>query len=266
MDKVEVAILLAGGDGTRLRPFTFYTSKHLLPVYNKPMIFYPLTNLILLGVNEVLLVINPKHRSQWDSLLQNIDLPIKVVLVEQEVPDGVPKAISLCESYLRSRSFYLALGDNILLASGKLSELKEEGKKETNAAVVIGFPVKNPESFGVAKFDKRRRLCGVVEKPANAPSNIAIIGLYKFDSEAPNLVKKLKKSKRGEFEIADLINQYINEKKCHLIECNTATDFWLDTGNIAAIDSASNLLRELQIGGGGRIGALEDARDFIKVK
>ena len=253
---IKKAILLAGGEGTRLRPFTLYTSKHLLPVFNKPMIVYPLTNLILLGVETVYLVINAVHRTQWEALIRSLDLSVDILLIEQERPDGIPQAISLCERYLDGDPFFLALGDNILLGSGLLNRFYSQICDNPEDSVIISYKVSNPKFFGVAELDDDGELIKIVEKPTDIVSNLAIVGLYKFNSDAPLLVRDLKKSARGEYEIADLINQYIAMQKCQMLACNEASDYWLDTGTIESITSAAIFLRELNLSGIKVIGNL----------
>jgi len=263
MKKVEDAILLAGGEGSRLRPFTRYTSKHLLPVFDKPMIFYPLTNLILMGVSRVFLIINPKHESQWRLLLESLDLDIEIKLVLQKKPEGIPQAIQLCREYINGKSFYLALGDNLILGSGLLNRFNAEMSEDEDAdeAVILGHPVKDITKFGIAEFEEDGVLKRVVEKPSESLSNIAIIGLYKFGASACDRADKLLKSARGELEIADLINSYIDTGKCTLVRSNVATDYWLDTGTPDALISASVLLRELHNSGLRNLGDLSGSDD-----
>jgi len=260
MKKIDVAILLAGGEGTRLRPFTHYTSKHLLPVFDKPMIFYPLSNLILLGVKKVCIVINPKHHQQWCQLISSFDINIEIILVLQDKPEGIPHGITLCEEHLNGKDFYLSLGDNLLLGSGLLNRFKEQINEGGGQCVIIGYPVKDPSNFGVAEFDTdesgHKKLKKIVEKPKQTISNLAVVGLYFFSSSAIDVAKNLKKSGRGEYEIADLINYYIMEDMCALMSCNLATDFWLDTGTPEALVSASIFLREINSSGEKIIGDL----------
>lgn len=260
MKKIDVAILLAGGEGTRLRPFTHYTSKHLLPVFDKPMIYYPLSNLILLGVKKVCIVINPKHYEQWSQLLNSIEIEIEIVLILQNKPEGIPQGITLCEEHIKGKGFYLSLGDNLLLGSGLLNRFKKkiiEGKEQ---CVIVGYPVKDPTKFGIAEFDTdkggQKKLKKILEKPKQSISNMAIVGLYYFSPGAFNVAKTLKKSSRGEYEIADLINHYIMKEMCELMKCNLATDFWLDTGTPEALVSASIFLREINASGQKNIGNL----------
>lgn len=242
---IKKAILLAGGNGTRLHPFTYYTSKHLLPIYDKPMIFYPLTNLILLGVETVYLIINPKHEGQWKQLLNNLNVNISIKLINQENPDGIPDGIKICKDYLRNDDFYLALGDNLLLGSGLINKIKQSVQENNDNALIITYPVSTPEKFGIAEFNDRNELKVAIEKPINTTSNRAIVGLYKFTKEAVKIANGLQKKDRGEYEIVDIINFYIKNSKCSFIDCDSSTDYWLDTGSIEALLSASSFLKEL---------------------
>lgn len=260
MKQIDVAILLAGGEGTRLRPFTHYTSKHLLPVFDKPMIFYPLSNLILLGVKKVCIVINPKHYEQWCQLLSSVDINIEIVLVLQDRPEGIPHAVILCEEHIKGKSFYLSLGDNLLLGSGLLNRFNERINEGEEQCVILGYPVKDPTKFGIAEFEEdlkgQKKLKKILEKPQQSISNLAIVGLYYFSSGAFNVAKTLQKSSRGEYEIADLINHYIRKDRCNLMQCNLTTDFWLDTGTPEALVSASIFLREINNSGEKILGNL----------
>ena len=260
MKQVDVAILLAGGNGTRLRPFTLYTSKHLLPVFDKPMIYYPLTNLILMGVKKVCIIINPVHRDQWEALFNLIDIDVEIVLVPQEKPEGIPQAITLCKDHVEGKSFYLSLGDNLLLGSGLLNRFNNEIIQGEDQSVIVGYPVEDISKFGIAEFDiddhGQEKLKHIIEKPEHSESNLAVIGLYYFGPCACDVTATLQKSARGEYEIADLINHYINKDKCSLVRCNVATDFWLDTGSPEALISASVLLREMKSSGQRYIGTL----------
>ena len=260
MKQVDVAILLAGGNGTRLRPFTLYTTKHLLPVFDKPMIYYPLTNLILMGVKKVCIIINPDHQLQWEALFSSIDIDIEVILVPQEKPEGIPQAITLCKDHVEGKSFYLSLGDNLLLGSGLLNRFNDAINEGEDQSIIVGYPVDDISKFGIAEFDLddngEEKLARVVEKPLESASNLAVIGLYYFGPSACDITATLKKSARGEYEISDLINHYIMKDKCSLVRCNVATDFWLDTGSPEALTSASILLREMQRSGERYIGTL----------
>ena len=255
---VKHAVLLAGGEGTRLRPFTYYTSKHLLPVFNRPMIFYPLMNLLLLGVKNICIIINKNHKEQWHNLFKGLKLPININIIIQENPEGIPHALKLCEKIIGNHHHYLSLGDNILLGSGMFKRFKEAVDKNSDSSVILGYHVRNPSDFGVVKYSKNGSVLKIIEKPKIPPSNMAIVGLYKFPPDAFLLIEKLKKSKRNEYEIADLINLYLGEKRCYLMESDSATDFWLDAGSIESLVSATNFLKELSVNGNIDLANLEN--------
>jgi glucose-1-phosphate thymidylyltransferase len=238
------AILLAAGNGTRLRPFTHFTSKHLLPVGESPMIFYPLKNLQLIGVKKVYLIINEKHLSQWENLIDIYDFKMTIEIVIQSEPLGIPDAIKCCENKIHGKDFIVALGDNVILASNFINRFREL-MLNSNKAIICGYPVENPTAFGVASFNSKGVLDKIYEKPVKPPSNIAIIGLYKFSSDVFKYINDLKLSDRNEFEIADVINKYLSIGKCDLLKFKGSTDFWLDTGTNESLFNASQFIRQL---------------------
>jgi glucose-1-phosphate thymidylyltransferase len=245
MSKTKEAILLAGGNGSRLTPFTYYTSKHLLPIDSVPMIFYPLKNLHLLGVKKTFIIINEQHSLQWAALLSRYDFGMEIVPVIQDEPLGIPAAIDLCEDMIVGKEFIVALGDNLIIASNfmnRFRDLYDDGKEST----IVGFKVNDPSAFGVANFDSAGKLLGVVEKPKDPPSDIAIVGLYKFPSSVFSEIKRLKVSARGELEVTDLINFYISHDNCDLLLATSPTDYWIDTGTNNALVRATNFVRDLK--------------------
>ena len=245
MYEVTEAILLAGGSGNRLQPFTHYTSKHLLPIDDVPMIFYPLKNLQLIGIKKVYLIVNENHLIQWESLLSKYDFKMEIITVIQDRPLGIPAAIQCCSGFIRGKSFIVALGDNVIIASNFLNNFKSYMKDELTATV-CGFTVSDPKSFGVARFDDSERFIEVVEKPDIPPSSIAIAGFYKFPVNAFKLIESLEFSSRGELEIADLINIYINQDLCELVRSNSHSDYWVDTGSNNALVGATAFVRDLK--------------------
>jgi glucose-1-phosphate thymidylyltransferase len=238
------AILLAAGNGTRLKPFTHYTSKHLLPVGEIPMIFYPLKNLQLIGVKKVYLIINEKHFSQWENLIDKYDFQMSIEIVFQSDPLGIPDAIKCCEDKIHGNNFIVALGDNIILASNFITRLRDL-ILNSNKTIICGYPVENPSAFGVASFNSKGVLDRIYEKPVNPPSNIAIIGLYKFSRDVFKYIDDLKLSDRNEFEIVDVINKYLSLDKCELLRLESSTDFWLDTGTNESLFNASQFIKQL---------------------
>ena len=253
---VEHAILLAGGSGSRLRPFTYYTSKHLLPVYDKPMIMYPIANLLLLGVKNICIVINPDHEIQWKNFFNKLNLPININLINQKHPEGIPHAQKICEKIIGKKDHYLALGDNILIGSGMLNKFKKMVYDDINKISLIGFRVKNPKEFGVAEFNKNNLIKKVVEKPSIPNSNVAVVGLYKFSSDVFEIFNHINKSSRNEYEVCDLINYYISKDRCNIMISDSVADYWLDTGNINSLISATNFIKELSRSGNVEIANL----------
>ncbi len=255
---IKHAILLAGGEGTRLRPFSYYTSKHLLPIHDKPMIFYPLKNLIFLGVENICLVINKNHMDQWKELFDNLNLKVNITLVCQDNAEGIPHALKLCERFINNKDHYLALGDNILIGSNMMKNFRSICLDQRKGAVIIGYPVKNISEFGIAEFNYNNDLFRVIEKPEQSDSNLAVVGLYKFDSEVFEIFDNLLKSKRGEYEVADLINFYIEQNCCSILKVDSPANYWLDTGTVERINSASLFIRELSKAGNVNFGDLEE--------
>ena len=257
MSKVNEAILLAGGNGSRLRPFTLYTSKHLLPIDDVPMIFYPLKNLQLIGINKVFLIINSEHLSQWNSLLLNYDFEMEIVPIIQESPLGIPAAIECCSEVISGKSFIVALGDNVIIASNFLNTFKAHLSDESSATI-CGFNVADPRAFGVAKFDSRGSLVEIVEKPKDPPSSFAIAGFYQFPVSCFGIINNLQFSERGELEVADLINHYISNRLCEFIKPDSASDYWIDTGNNESLVHATNIVRDLKKNSGIPIGHFKE--------
>ena len=245
MPRATDAILLAGGNGNRLQPFTFYTSKHLLPIDNVPMIFYPLKNLQLIGIKRVYLIVNSEHLEQWNGLLSKYDFEMEIIPVIQDRPLGIPAAIQCCAKLISGNSFLVALGDNLIIASNFLNKFKENMDDELSATI-CGFTVSDPRAFGVAKFDTNGNLVKVVEKPEKAPSNIAIAGFYQFPVSAFKIIEGLKYSERGELEVADLINTYVDNKSCNLLQTESLIDYWVDTGTNESLVNATNFVRDLK--------------------
>jgi len=250
MDNLE-AILLAAGKGTRLKPFTSYTSKHLLPIHNVPMIFYPLKNLQLIGVKKVFIVINEEHLIQWDSLLNHYNFEMNIEIVIQEGARGIPDAINTCKGKIGGENFIVALGDNVIIASNFLNNFKKNitpGK-----ATICGFSVSDPKSFGVAKLNKDNQIVEVLEKPKSPPSNIIIGGFYNFPKNAFSIIANLEYSERGELEIADLINYYIDGGVCNFVISSSQSDYWIDTGDIESLVKATGFVRDLKRNSGLQI-------------
>lgn len=245
MSDCSEAVLLAGGAGKRLKPFSTFTSKHLLPIDNVPMIFYPLKNLQLIGIKKTFLIINQEHKSQWEKLINMYSFNMEIKLVIQEKPLGIPDAITYCESYIKGDNFIVALGDNVIVATNFLNNFKSIESK--HRSTICGFNVSDPTAFGVARFDNNNKLIEVTEKPKVPPSKIAIAGFYRFPRNAFDYIKDLEFSERGELEITDLINIYIKNDLCDLVSVSSSpSDYWIDTGTQDALVKATNFIRDLK--------------------
>jgi glucose-1-phosphate thymidylyltransferase len=259
-------IILAGGAGSRLDPLSKYTSKQLLPIYDKPLIYYPLTTLILAGVSEILVITTPKFKSIFQELLgDGSQWGITIDFASQEKPEGIPHGLILAEEFLRSESFAFILGDNLFYGTGMGRNL--EAFSEDSGAQIFAREVPDPERFGVVELDKTGKVLSIEEKPTVPKSKFAITGLYFFDNKAVSIAKTLIKSARGEYEIVDLLQHYLenNELRVKILPRGTA---WLDTGTFDSLNDASNFVRIIQENQGFKIGDPGEASQFMgrKVK
>lgn len=249
-------IVLAGGTGSRLYPLTVAVSKQLLPVYDKPMVYYPLSTLMLAGVTEILILTTPQDLDQFKRLLGTgeqwgISLQYKV----QEAPNGIAEAFILAEEFIDGDSVALILGDNIFHGSGLGTTLQDFQKK--SGATVFAYKVANPQEYGVISFDDNGKALSIEEKPAKPKSNYVIPGLYFYDESVAALAKQLKPSARGELEITDLNNLYL-EQGLLSVEVLERGTVWLDTGTIASLMDASEFVRVLEVRQGTKISAPEE--------
>jgi glucose-1-phosphate thymidylyltransferase len=245
-------IILAAGLGTRLHPATKVVSKHLLHVYDKPMIYYPLTTLILAGVKEFLIIVNDKDLIQYEELLNQFSSnDYSFVFKVQETPKGLPDAFILGENFIGDDSVAMILGDNFFHGTslGKALQIIEVAR----GATVFAYHVSNPEDYGVVTFDKFGRPNGIVEKPSNKISNFAIPGLYFFDNNVVTYAKSLKPSTRGELEIADLMKVYLNNGMLEVKVLPRGT-VWMDMGNCENLYEAGTYVRTIQKRQGMEIG------------
>ena len=249
-------IILAGGHGTRLFPLTAVTSKQLLPVYDKPMIYYPLANLMSAGIREILIITSPESRNQFEALLGNgSQWGIQISFCTQEKPEGIPQAFLLAEKFLSGSKSVLMLGDNVLVGSGlgrKLSLIANDP-----GCHIFAYEVEDPTKYGNIRFRKDGSVRDVVEKPKEPFSRFAVPGLYFFDETAPDQAKVLKKSKRGEFEVTDLINNYAKKDSLKVSQLSRGT-VWIDTGNARDLALAAEYIRVLQQRQGTYIACLEE--------
>lgn len=255
--KERKGIILAGGSGTRLYPLTVGISKQLLPVYDKPMIYYPLTVIMLSGIREILIISTPKDISQYERVLGDgsqwgIELSYKI----QPCPDGLAQAFILGEEFLNGAPAALILGDNIFFGHG-LSDVLASLKQKESGATVFGYHVADPERYGVVEFDTSGTVKSIVEKPNKPASNYAITGLYFVDETAPERAKKIKPSKRGELEITTLLESYLHEGSL-TVEILGRGFAWLDTGTHASLLEAGNFVKTLSERQGLQVGCPDE--------
>lgn len=250
-------IILAGGNGTRLYPITKGISKQLIPIYDKPMIYYPLSVLMLSKIKEVLIITNPEYIDFYRNLLgEGSDLGIKLEYQTQEKPRGLAEAFIIGEKFIGNDNVCLILGDNIFYGQGFVPRLESASKVE-DGAVIFGYYVSEPKEFGVVEFDSNNEVLSLEEKPENPKSNYAIPGLYYYDNSVIERAKRLKPSARGEIEITDLNITYLKENKLK-VELLGRGFAWLDTGTYDGLANASDFVRTIQKRTGLYIGCLEE--------
>ena len=253
-------IILAGGSGSRLYPLTKVISKQLLPVYDKPMIYYPLSTLMLSGIKEILIISTPTDISLYERLLNDgSELGIKISYKVQPNPDGLAQAFILGEEFIGEENVALVLGDNIFYGSGFSEMLMKSVKtvSEENKAVVFGYEVKNPSRYGVVEFNENNEVVSVEEKPTQPKSNYAIVGLYYYTNDVIEIAKNVKPSKRGELEITSVNNVYLDQENLK-VELMGRGFAWLDTGTINAINNASNFIKTIEERQGLKVACLEE--------
>lgn len=245
-------IILAGGSGTRLFPITKSVSKQLLPIYDKPMIYYPLSTLMLAKIKDILIISTPEDTPIYKKLLGNGEqFGIKLTYKVQEKPNGLAQAFVIGEKFIGKDDVCLVLGDNVFYGN-QFTSILMKAKNNKNRATIFGHYVKDPERYGVVEFDKKGKVLSIEEKPTHPKTNYAIVGLYFYDNRVVKYAKQLKPSKRGEYEITDLNKKYLEKGELDCVLFGRGFS-WLDTGTIDSLNDASNYVRNVEEVSGTKI-------------
>ncbi|WP_322866874.1 glucose-1-phosphate thymidylyltransferase RfbA [Aquicoccus sp. G2-2] len=250
-------IILAGGSGTRLYPITMGLSKQLLPIYDKPMIYYPISVLMLAGIREIAMITTPQDQAQFQRMLgDGSQWGVSFTYIAQPSPDGLAQAYLLAEDFLDGAPSAMVLGDNIFFGVGLQALLREAGE-QTSGGTVFGYHVSDPERYGVVSFDAEGTARQIIEKPEKPPSNYAVTGLYFLDGDAPRLARDVTPSPRGELEITTLLEMYLRAGKLTVKRMGRGYA-WLDTGTHASLLDAGNFVRTLEQRQGLQTGSLDE--------
>ena len=254
---IKKGIILAGGYGTRLGPLTKSVNKQLLPLYDKPLIYYPLSVLMLAGIKNILVITNKGEKSNFLKLLgDGSQLGMKISFLEQDRPKGLPDAFIIGKNFIRKDNVVLILGDNFFYGQGFTNRLKNALKKN-KGSTIFTYIVNNPSDYGILETDKKNKIKKIIEKPSRPKSNLAITGLYFFNHKVINFAKSLKPSKRNELEIVDLLNIYL-KKKLLRAEFMGRGSAWLDTGNATNLFNASQYIAAIEERQGLKIACIEE--------
>jgi glucose-1-phosphate thymidylyltransferase len=254
---IKKGIILAGGTGTRMSPLTKAVNKQLLPIYDKPLIFYPLSVLMLAGLRDILIIVNKGQLNQFKKILPNgNNLGIKISYAEQNSPKGLPDAFKVGRKFIKNENIALILGDNFFYGQSLTKKLKKCVKLKKGATILV-HPVGNPSLYGVVNLNKKNKITKIIEKPKKSSSNLAVTGLYFFDNKAIEYSENLKPSKRNEVEIVDLLNKYKNRNSLSA-EFLGRGAAWLDTGSISDFYETSSFVSALEKRQGLKIACLEE--------
>lgn len=255
--KERKGIILAGGSGSRLNPITKATSKQLIPIYDKPMIYYPLTTLMMIGIKDILLICSPPYLDSFKNLLGNGEKwGISIKFICQEKPEGIAQAFILGENFIKNNPSVLILGDNLFYGN-EISQILNEANKSQKGATLFTYPVSDPERYGIVNIDNNKKIISIEEKPNRPQSNLAITGIYFYDKNVVTFAKELSPSERGELEITDINKKYLKKGELKIKSFSRGIA-WLDTGTFDALHEASSFIRTIERRQGLKIGCPEE--------